>query len=89
MPYIPKMQRIMVDPMLNSLIEELGLLKSNEAKCKVTTYAFFKIVKALYAGSNFYLMGDVDKILFAVKGEFDRRFVHIHEKDALVAHGDV
>jgi hypothetical protein len=89
MPYIPKLSRLICQKEVEALIAKLQTCDDYEAMCKQTTYAFFKIVRDLYANKGFYIMGDVDKILAAVKGQFDARFVLPHEHNVLDTNGDV
>ena len=62
---------------------------SDKTLAKYITYSFYKILSSFYKNGDWYLMGDVDKILESVKDEFHRNYIHPHEDEAKKKNGDV
>ncbi len=100
MPYIEKEKRKLLETGIqniqNGIDTFIDLSRNiyddqylNESLAKMLTYTFYKLLVANYKHANWYLMGDVDKILESVRDEFHRNFIHPYEDQAKKRNGDV
>jgi hypothetical protein len=90
MPYIRKELRPSIDEFLDPLIKRLkesNLEEKELAGC--LTYIVFKLIKKFYADGKWYDKMDAGKICQSAIDEFERRFLHPYEDEAIKRNGDV